>query len=439
MRRYLNYVLCSALLTTGISCSHPKTASVGPDLPGKKENFLEFGASTEVRTPAQQQPLSPLPMSMRFYPFFIEALPSNTDPRTGNLNISTAPISADQLQRIMAEGMAPLMSDLSGAYFIGSQSLNDLLLLSAQHIQTAITNILERVDESLVDQDTEYSLVLLPWKQSDPFHYTTSAVQVTGRISGSSAFGKPTRFYEQVENNLKELQAHSVRLGSAFPVYFLGAIMNIHLKKNSSSIKTQLLLGLNPAEIPFSQANDQVSFSHLVVPQTLPIAAPPVMSVQFNQSVRAARTRPTMNVEFGPLKGWNPSIGKLKIELGETRSLCDGRSSSTPYLKGQLGARAVGNATMASAIQGLPVNFYLYDLNVDLLSSRVTTMNLAIGAGFRVGGSRFIFGCVNAESIDQQFQSEVNKTIESQVQQLQSQDPAKIIQSLLNQQRGAIR
>lgn len=439
MRQYFKYLSCITALALSASCAHQKTASTAPPPAGKKENFVPFGSYTDTRKPAQQEQLAQLPMSMRFYPFFIEALPSNIDPRTGNLNVSTPPISSDQLQRIMTEGMAPLMYDLSGAYFIGNQSLNDLLLLSAQHIQSAISTILERVDESLTDQDTEYSLVLLPWKQSDPFNYTTSAVQVTGRISGSSAFGKPTRFYEQVENNLRELQTHSIRLGSQAPVYFMGAIMNIHLKKNASSIKTQILLGLNPAEIPFAQANDQVNFSHLVVPTVYPSIAPPVMSVEFNQAVRAARTRPSMHVEFGPLKGWSPTVGKLKIELGETRSICDGRSSSTPYLKGQLGAKAVGNERVASAIQGMPVNFYLYDLNLDMLTSRVTTMNLAIGAGFRIGSSRFIFGCVNASSIDQQFQSEVNKTIEAQMQQLQNQDPAKIIQSLLNQQRGAVR
>ena len=439
MRHYINSISCiTALLALNLSCSHHPTTTSQPP-PGKKENFVAFGAQTDSRKPAQQEQLPQLPMSMRFYPFFIEALPTNADPRTGNLNLSNPPISSDQLQRIMSEGMAPIMYDLSGAYFIGNQSLNDLLLLSAQHIQSAITNILERIDDNLTDHDTEYSLVLLPWKQSDPFHYTTSAVQVTGRISGSSAFGKPTRFYEQVENNFKELQNYSIRLGNQAPVYFMGAIMNIHLKKNASSIKTQILLGLNSTEIPFTQANDQVTFSHLVVPTIYPSLAPPVMSVEFNQAVRAARTRPSLHVEFGPLKGWSPEIGKLKVELGETRSICDGRSSSTPYLKGQLGAKAVGNATVASAIQGMPVNFYLYDLNMDLLTSRVTTMNLAIGAGFRIGSSRFIFGCVNAASIDQQFQAEVNKTIETQIQQLQNQEPAKIIQSLLNQRRGAIR
>ncbi|MFN8943810.1 MAG: hypothetical protein ACK5WZ_04205 [Pseudobdellovibrionaceae bacterium] len=422
--RYYLILICFGLFLFG-ACTQKQSPST---------NLREIAAETN---PSRLE-LAAMPGNMRFYPFFIEANPSNTDPRSGNLNSSTPPISSDQLQRIMNEGLAPLMFDLSGVYFSGNQNLNELVLLSAQHIQTAIIDILEKVDANLSNEDAEYSIVLLPWKQSDPFYYTSANVQVTGRVSGSSAFGKPPRFYDEVESNLRELQTYAFNTAPDAPTYFLGSMMNIHLKKNSSSIKTQILFGLNPNEIPFEQSNEQVRFTHVVIPPRNPVTPAPVMSVQIHQYVRAARTRPNLQIEFGPLKGWNSQAGNLKILLGENRSLCDGRSSSTPYLKGTLADKAVSNPTLASALRGRPVNFHVYNLKMDLFTSSVTTMNLAIGAGFRIGNSRLVFGCANVTSVDQQFQEEVNKTIQSQFQQFQTQDPALVVQKLLNQKRGRV-
>lgn len=435
--RQLQVRLSILLCVFTLSCTHRKPQPVVEQ--NKPSQFVPFQVSVikQNRKLAQQDPESFMPPSTKFFPFFIEATPDNIDARKGDLSGKAAPISADQLRRMLSEGLAPLMYDLSGAYFSGTKSLNDLVMSSAQHIQSAIFDILEKVDNSLTDEDVEYSLVLLPWKQSDPFHYTTSGVQVTGRMTGSAAFGKPSNFYEQVEANMLELQNYAMRDGRQYPVYFIGSIMNIHLKKNASSVKTQILLGLNPNEIPFSQANDQVVFTHLVVPPPMPTLPAPSMSLELHQSVRAARTSPTMHVEFGPLKGWNQNIGSLKVELGEKRSFCDGRSLATPYLKGVLGQKAAGEGMLSSALSGTPVNFYIYDLNMDLVTARVTKMNLAIGGGFHIGSTRLIFGCANSSSIDEQFQGEVNKAIDAQVQKLQNQDPAKLIQSLLDQKRGA--
>lgn len=377
---------------------------------------------------------------LRWVPFFLESAPPRIDPRKGLEGLPPAPISAEELKKIFHESLAPLMFDLSGSRFSGNLSMHEIILMTATKIQDSLVSTLERVDANLGNQQGEYSLVLLPWDETGS-NYSRQGIQVFDRVGGRSSFGQPERFYGRIESNFTQVQylEYQRRDSSPLPIYFLGVLMNIHLKKNQSHIRTQILLGLLPQEKAFSQANEQIVFTHFGVPAVSPVSGYPLLSAELTHYVRTAKRRPSLTLEFGPQQGWNKQIGQLKLRLGDSRRTCEGQDTSSPYLRGRLGPKSMGQEWLARRLEGFPVNFGISRVDVDLQSLQISNMDLALGADFRMGSARMIMGCFNSAGIDDQFRDEVNKTLQSQIQ-AQRQSALDFLQSLLgDQRRGAIR
>lgn len=429
MRRQLAPVLVSLAL---VACSTAPKAPQSDFDHAQADTYVPFAdPSANERTPAQFGGVDPA-TTMRFTPFFIEAYPPNIDPRTGDLSRLSSPVSTQALQQALLESFAPLMADLAGTAFIGSRPLDELVMIASQKVWASLGRTFTKLESQLPDTPSDYTLVLLPWQFDEQNFYAPSGVQLAGLPQTNGGFGRPADFFRKVERNFRGLQTSAIRFTPSASAYFLGAIVNVRLQKGASQAATQILLGLNGREVPFSQANEQVSFTHLVVPGTMNPRDATVASITTVYDL-ASNASPSAKVELGPMRGWSSRVGRLGIMLeNDPRRLCQRRTGSAPYLKGALGPVN----PLGAAGAGLPVDFRIYDFTLNLTTTRVSEMNLGIGAGFNIGAWRAIAGCFDVPSVEEQFRSEANKAIEAQVAGMQQRDPARILRALLNKAPG---
>jgi hypothetical protein len=216
--------------------------------------------------------------------------------------------------------------------------------------------------------------------------------------------------------------------------HFLSMSITLELDPNKelSNIRSELLLAM-PTNIQkdFKNENDQVRFSQIVFPDFKITAGKdflfsaqnfPILIANMNQKVFGTESK--LILQFGPLGTytdgqWRRIPGNNFVHL-------------VPKIRGTLKKTgAVGQ--LAQAIQ---VDFNIFNVEADIATQQVSNIDLYISAGVR-SAPNLKFGRINNKTIDSQFVTEINKTIQQQAHQIEShiqqgQEQLSLAQSLMS-------
>ena len=226
-----------------------------------------------------------------------------------------------------------------------------------------------------------------------------------------------------------QLLAHkSLTCGSTNP-YFVSATLNLSITPDisQSTFKSQLVVGMPMGTtMPFLQANDQISFTSVVMPEKVndlnsingysALSEFPMAFVNLSGNLESSEI--PLLVRFGTIGSYN-STGS---STGWQRTSGDIQRTKVPRLRG---------IPVGKVKDLLNVDFSVYNIaatmdyskyqNNDVLE--IKELNLYISAGLNAL-TGFKAGMINKKEIDDQFRSEINKsikeTIEKQTQELKN-------------------
>ncbi|MCX6119374.1 MAG: hypothetical protein NT027_17685 [Proteobacteria bacterium] len=237
---------------------------------------------------------------------------------------------------------------------------------------------------------------LIPWPQEekDGFYsnekLSASSTEIANILSinpGSESF------YKKSTESIKKLQASDFK-NSESPFFLLGIRSFIFLNPGSSKITFRVLLGLKPATKPFDQTNESVKLSQLIVPEIKERGI--VSSFRFEIPLNEKET-PMMYVEFGDFD---------RIEDGDFKINPTGQAKASPRLAGNV------NKTGLSKVK---VDFNFARIAFNLRQLQITSLDSLLKPGFDIGKVSFRSFAMNIDSVDKQFQNEINSTIDTEV------------------------
>lgn len=232
------------------------------------------------------------------------------------------------------------------------------------------------------------------------------------------------RFNEDVvkltQEAMSTLNTKAIRCKSS-GVFLQTALFSVQINPqiDDSTVLTQISMGL-PLGInyPFEQKNDQIAFQTILMPEKITKEqADQYPSV--NLTVVSKLNSPEVNMLFQFGSQQLPTAKDLKLEKAAEIS-----RSTIPKLRG----RPVGFLKSF-----LNVDFSIYNLATQLDLSKykqddlleLNELNLYISAGFN-SLPNLKFGMINKEEVDSLFETEINKTIKTEMQKQRKELTSKV-------------
>lgn len=199
--------------------------------------------------------------------------------------------------------------------------------------------------------------------------------------------------------------------------HFLMLTMDIviDVDQSKSSVRSEIVATM-PVNIEkdFVNENDQIKFTKIVFPEYKPeeqnganlfsAATYPVVFVNMIQSLSKPDVK--MTLQFGPLGTYS-----------EGKWVRTGGKDFTKYVPKLRGTPKVKNVALNAVAGAAAVYFNIFNLEANLLTQEVSNIDLFLSVGL----GRFpnlAFGSINSASIDNQFQTEINKTIQQEVDKI---------------------
>lgn len=308
--------------------------------------------------------------------------------------------------------------------------------------QTEIMNVINRFNENLraqllnglkVDQETNLQIMIAPELSAEakaaknsaykeiPYqpYYPADRLTVYNNMAESdSAFKSAeevvkTNVYQGIGQYLQDVYECKVQK----PVFTV-AIINVKAMPNpsDSTLSAQITLAMpTNLELPFEQANDQVQFSKIAFPTVdlkamnnmaglrIDAASYPVALITMNQKIVDNSDIPVL-IEFGPLGTYTNNKW--------VRAANQNFNKLVPKLK----ATAVGS----NIKKEIAIDFNIYNLTMSLQKQQVTDLDIFLSVGLR-RFPNFKVGRINRTDVDTQFQSEINKEIQKNIEAQKAQ------------------
>ncbi len=239
----------------------------------------------------------------------------------------------------------------------------------------------------------------------------------------------PRSFNENVGNlsfaGINLLAHKALSCGSTNP-YLVSIVLNIsiHPDVSQTSFSSQLVVGMPMGTtLPFAQANDQIKFTTLIMPEKVnhlnsatgyaPLAEFPMAFVNVSGTLGSSQV--PLLVRFGSLGAFSATGSATGSPNGWERSNGELSRTKVPRLRG---------IPVGKIKDLLSVDFSIYNIAALIDYSKyqnnevleIKELNLYISAGLKALAD-FKVGMINKKEIDDQFKSEINKTIKSTIEQ----------------------
>jgi hypothetical protein len=269
-----------------------------------------------------------------------------------------------------------------------------------------------KISETLIDRRTDGVVPRLSVYPKDRF-------LVMEQMPDSDSI--PKSFNEDIGNlstsGINLLAHKALSCGSANP-YLVSTVLNlsIHPDINSSTFSSQLVVGMPMGtSLPFEQANDQIRFTSVIMPEKVsdlnsatgfaPLSEFPMAFV--NMSGTLGSSQVPLLVRFG-------SIGSLSLN-GWERTSGEVFRTKVPRLRGTPVGKIKDLLSVDFSVYNIAamIDYTKYQNNEVL---EIKELNLYISAGLNAL-AEFKVGMINKKEIDDQFKSEINKTIKSTIEQ----------------------
>lgn len=238
---------------------------------------------------------------------------------------------------------------------------------------------------------------LIPWQTGNRNLFyggdkiSMGAEEVANVLASSSQSDK---FEKDVTAQIKDLQ--KLRFNTENPVYLLGARSYIFVNpRGESNLVVSVLLALKPSVLPFSKSNDQITFERINIPGN----AEKTATAKLVLTLPLLRSEaPVLDVEFGEFESFSQGTFKLKES---------GRQNMSPGMEGR------------STKGSVPLTFSFSKLRFDLETLDVSGLNVLTSMGFLTKRGRLPIGGFKVNAVNNQFQQEINNTIDAEVKAAQ--------------------
>lgn len=302
---------------------------------------------------------------------------------------------AAKILSAVVKGMLPMsgmlgsaLSDPQTDFLTATTSLSALLSKQINHSLSDIQNYDAQVFPMVSD------VYLIPWQTEERnLFYSADKISMSpdGVANVLISSNNSEKFEAQVTAQIKELQ--QLRFSTENPVYLLGLRGFIFVNpRGESNLRISTLLALKPGNIPFTQSNDQITFEKIYIPGNA--QSPAVVKLSLNIPLFKLQA-PTLEAEFGEFEAFSKGNFNLK-----ERS----RQNMSPSMEGK------------SAKGSIPLSFGFSSLKFDLETLNVSDLNLLTSLGYLSKRGRLPIGGFKVSSVNQQFQQEINNTLNAEVQ-----------------------
>lgn len=190
------------------------------------------------------------------------------------------------------------------------------------------------------------------------------------------------------------------------PAYLMAAAVRLKLQRNANLFHSQLLVGINDQNRPFSMTNSQVAFKNAVLTGSKGRLSRPTVLISHSQT-HQTNLNPIVNIEFGPEGGlagkMNPDsfgIFQIRKQLDEN---CQAQAASSPTLIGNLGTAALNKPILDKLVAGKLVAFQILGADMNLSTRTVDKMDVRL--------STWPLQCLSVQSVNHQFAREANQMI----------------------------
>ncbi len=342
---------------------------------------------------------------------FVEQLDPNDkfDPNKDLLNVSTAEKLKEVFTKDVLGSVTKGMLPLSGLLGDSFSEQNTDFLTALTSMSAVFSESLEKVMEShQMTAPFESAVYLIPFQSENRnLFYSASKISMSpDQVSNVLMTSKDsTKFEATVTEQIKALQA--LRSNTPNPLFLLGIQSTILINNSKcagvkSCLKVNALVALKPtgpAGIPFTQANDQVTFENIVIPgsSTNLATARLLLTIPLTKTndAQSKFKAPTLEVEFGEFESYSQGQFKLKES---------GRQNMAPGMQGKFKNKGFAKLT-----------FSFSSLIFDLENQNVRGLNILTSLGYVSKRGRLPIGGFKVKSVNTQFEDEINKTIDAEI------------------------
>lgn len=276
-----------------------------------------------------------------------------------------------------------------------------------KNMQSSLMAVLQEVNNALPTAGHSIGLYIVP------FRTVTTVTRLDGLgIPAALPFSVVDVVVDEAVRNSQEIyyhiaegtrQAGDVGAAGRDPGYLMGTAIRLNLKRNDIQVRSQIMVGLNNMNKPFTMQNSQVNFQESVIRGAEGRTTRPVMLITHTQ-VGLSRAEPTVLMEFGPEGGIAGTLagagfGAFQIHKDLSGS-CEMQAASSPTLNGNLAASALGKPVLDRLLQGKKVGFQVLNVRLDVATQQITDMDVRV--------STWPLTCVSSADVNNQFRQNAN-------------------------------
>jgi len=303
------------------------------------------------------------------------------------------------------KSLIPIMGTLSGSLTGTEKNLLSSLETTSSILANSIKESVSELNKTGYDRKyfpALHDLYLIPWTTAErDLFYSSEKISIgSGELVNTlraAPFSK--NFEENITKSIKELQ-RKMLAEREDPVLFFGMRSVVFINPNATSKLTiRLLLGLKPDEnIPFEKNTPEIRIRKAVIPRIADRSTTAALTLTFDLSENTS-TPPTLEIEFGDFKEFKD--GQFLMEKSE-------QAKHGPRLEGTVNKRGA---------KWIGVDFTFQKMTFSLESMRISKLETLTSAGFRVGKAHWTRGAFSIQKVNDEFLSEINNTIDSQIQE----------------------
>ena len=303
--------------------------------------------------------------------------------------------------RSALESLIPLSTYIKDVDFTGNNILGSIL--------NAVSISYKRLSEKAL-QDLRLNREFLPFihdiylmplgEEEGDLFYSSEKVAINGidqiNLLGIESEYSP-EFAKAVTDNVKELQKKYSTNNTPFSL--LAFRRSIVVSSLQQRLSYYFLIQLNPREDPFVKESDKVNIKRVVIPDNKScefggVVALLTVDLDFNKY----NEDPEMNIRFGSFD---------RYESGNFFLNSDDKDRCLPRLEGD----AVGKLGRL-----IDISFGFKELLMNLQKQEISELDIYTRPGLKLGGANsFAPIFFNAESIDNEFKGEINKSIDEAI------------------------
>ncbi len=317
------------------------------------------------------------------------------------LQASPAETARARIGGALLKSLIPIMGNISG----NSTGTEHNLLTELTTVLSNVRNDLDPIFSEMRGLGSEnfpivHDTYFVPWNEvRENLFYNAdkismSASQVPNVLRGTAL---KEGLEKKITQNIRDLQKKSMASETALTL--LGMRSFIMVQKEKLSWTSTLLLGLKPRTLDFAKVNDMVKLEKLVIP-TLPDAWPVALFTFHFEMGKASE--PTCHIDLGAFEDFKD--GKFRIAESN-------RELAIPRLEGSVNKKVLGQ----SLLKWVGTNFAFKNFDFKISTLQIEALDVLVSPGIRFGKTNFVAGGMHIDSVDKQFEEEINKTIDGEI------------------------